>query len=203
MTGLPGKLEGAGAGFSFSLLFFCYHFCSFVCSLSLLSQAIFSLFSPPLSLIFLLLAFFLFLSLVVLVAKPCLTLFRLHGLKPSRFLCPWDFPGKNTGVGCHLFLQGIFPTRDWTCVSCIDRWILYHWATREAPLCMLAKLPQLCLTLCDPVDFAHQAPLSTGILQARILEWRTWLPGPSPGDLPNPRTEPVSLMSTCIGRRTL
>ena len=28
-----------------------------------------------------------------------------------RFLCPWDFPGKNTGVGCHFFLQGIFPTQ--------------------------------------------------------------------------------------------
>ena len=25
---------------------------------------------------------------------------RLHGLQPARFLCPWDFPGKNTGVGC-------------------------------------------------------------------------------------------------------
>ena len=23
----------------------------------------------------------------------------------------WDFPGKNTGVGCHFFLQGIFPTQ--------------------------------------------------------------------------------------------
>ena len=26
-------------------------------------------------------------------------------------LCPWDFPGKNTGVGCHFLLQGIFPTQ--------------------------------------------------------------------------------------------
>ena len=26
-----------------------------------------------------------------------------------RFLCPWDFPSKNTGVGFHLLLQGIFP----------------------------------------------------------------------------------------------
>ena len=26
------------------------------------------------------------------------------------FLCPWDSPGKNTGVGCHALLQGIFPT---------------------------------------------------------------------------------------------
>ena len=30
---------------------------------------------------------------------------------------------------------------------------------------------QLCSTLCDPMDLAHQAPLSMGILQARILEW--------------------------------
>ena len=27
-----------------------------------------------------------------------------------KLFCPWDFPGKNTGVGCHFFLQGIFPT---------------------------------------------------------------------------------------------
>ena len=26
-------------------------------------------------------------------------------------LCPWDFPGKSTGVGCHFLLQGIFPTQ--------------------------------------------------------------------------------------------
>ena len=30
---------------------------------------------------------------------------------PSRLLCPWDSPGKNTGVGCHSLLQGIFPTQ--------------------------------------------------------------------------------------------
>ena len=34
-----------------------------------------------------------------------------HGLKYARLLCPWDFPGKNTGVGCHFLLQGIFPTQ--------------------------------------------------------------------------------------------
>ena len=33
---------------------------------------------------------------------------RPHGLQPTRFLCPWDCPGKNTGVGCHFLLQGIF-----------------------------------------------------------------------------------------------
>ena len=29
---------------------------------------------------------------------------RPHGLQPSRLLCPWDFPGKSTGVGCHCLL---------------------------------------------------------------------------------------------------
>ena len=32
-----------------------------------------------------------------------------HGLQPARLLCPWDSPGKNTGVGCHALLQGILP----------------------------------------------------------------------------------------------
>ena len=31
-----------------------------------------------------------------------------HGLKPTRLLCSWDFPGKNTGVGSHSLLQKIF-----------------------------------------------------------------------------------------------
>ena len=34
-----------------------------------------------------------------------------HELKPTRLLCPWDFPGKDTRVGCHFLLQGIFPTK--------------------------------------------------------------------------------------------
>ena len=34
-----------------------------------------------------------------------------RGLQPTRLLCPWDSPGKNTGVGSHSFLQGIFPTQ--------------------------------------------------------------------------------------------
>jgi len=29
----------------------------------------------------------------------------------ARILCPWDFPGKNIGVGCHFLLQGIFLTQ--------------------------------------------------------------------------------------------
>ena len=34
---------------------------------------------------------------------------QTHGLQPSRLLCPWNSPCKNTGVGCHFLLQGICP----------------------------------------------------------------------------------------------
>ena len=34
-----------------------------------------------------------------------------HGLQPTRLPCLWDFPAKNTGVGCHFLLRGIFPTQ--------------------------------------------------------------------------------------------
>ena len=33
---------------------------------------------------------------------------RPHGLQSARLLCSWDSPGKNTGVGSHFLLQGIF-----------------------------------------------------------------------------------------------
>ena len=51
--------------------------------------------------------------------------------EPTRLLCLWDRPGKNSGVSCHFPLQGIFWPRDWTRVFCIGRQILYHWTTWE------------------------------------------------------------------------
>ena len=45
---------------------------------------------------------------VVLVTQSCLTL--CDYMDPAGLLCPWDSPGKNTGVGCHYFLHDIFPT---------------------------------------------------------------------------------------------
>ena len=36
---------------------------------------------------------------------------RPYGLKPARLLCPWNFPGKNAGVGCHALLQGTLLTQ--------------------------------------------------------------------------------------------
>ena len=59
-----------------------------------------------------------------------------HGLLPARLLCPWDFPGKNTGVSCHFLLQGIFPTQGLNLHLIHWQVDTYHWATREAQFCV-------------------------------------------------------------------
>ena len=58
---------------------------------------------------------------------------RLHGLEPTRLLCPWNFPGKNNRVGCHSLLQGIFLTQGLNPYSCIVADSFFTvWARREA-----------------------------------------------------------------------
>ena len=45
---------------------------------------------------------------------------RLHGLQPTRLLCPWDFPGKSTGVLCHCLLhQSDLLSLNRSCDSCL------------------------------------------------------------------------------------
>ena len=77
--------------------------------------------------------------------QSCLTL-RPHRQQPTRLLCPWDSPDKNTGVGCHFLLQ-----------------------------CMKVKseseVAQSCLTLHDPMDCSPPGSSVHGICQARVLEW--------------------------------
>ena len=53
---------------------------------------------------------------------------RPHRQQPTRLPRPWDSPGKNTGVGCHFLLQGIFLTQGLNShlFSCIGRQVLYH-----------------------------------------------------------------------------
>ena len=58
-----------------------------------------------------------------LIAKSCLTL-QPRGLSPTRLLCPWDFPGKNTGVGCHSLLQEIFLTQELNLGLMLSPWAL-------------------------------------------------------------------------------
>ena len=69
-----------------------------------------------------------------------------HRRQPTRHLCPWDSPGKNTGVGCHFLLQ-----------------------------CMKVKsesdVDQSCPTLSDPMDWSLPGSSIHGIFQARVLEW--------------------------------
>ena len=49
-----------------------------------------------------------------------------HGLWPTKLLCPWDSPGKSTGVGCHFLLQRIFLTQGLNLGLPHFRQMLYH-----------------------------------------------------------------------------
>ena len=69
-----------------------------------------------------------------------------HRRQPTRLPCPWDSPGKNTGVGCHFLLQ---------CRKVKSK--------REAA--------QSCLTLGDSMDCSLPGSSVHGIFQARVLEW--------------------------------
>ena len=56
-----------------------------------------------------------------------------HGRYPTRLLCPWTFPGKDTGVGCHFFLQeNLSDPRIKATSPVLTDGFLYHCATREA-----------------------------------------------------------------------
>ena len=66
-----------------------------------------------------------------------------HGLQPATLLCPWNFPGKNTGVGCHFLLQGIFPTQ--VLNHCLLH--LLPWQAGSLPLSHLGSLPPTLLHL--------------------------------------------------------
>ena len=68
---------------------------------------------------------------------------------------------------------------------------------RYTLLCVHAKLLQLCLTLCDPMTVACQAPLSIGF--SRQQYW-SGLSCPPPGNLPDPGIELLSFMSPALGQ---
>ena len=60
---------------------------------------------------------------------------RPRGLSPNMLLCPWDFPGKSTGIGCLSFSRGSSQPRDWTQVSRIVKTgkTLYHLSHQGSP----------------------------------------------------------------------
>ena len=94
-----------------------------------------------------------------------------HGLWPTTLLHPWDFPGKNTGVGCHFLLQRIFPTQGSNLGLPHCRQMLYHLTTREVTHYKPSEVSQSCPTLCDPMDCSLPRSSIHGIFQARVLEW--------------------------------
>ena len=65
---------------------------------------------------------------------------RPHGLQPTRLLCPWDFPGKDIGVGCHFLLQGIFPTQGSKPGPLHCRQILYQLSYKGSPLFAIVRI---------------------------------------------------------------
>ena len=71
---------------------------------------------------------------------------RPHRWQPTRLPCPWDSPGKNTGVGCHFLLQ---------CMKVESE----------------SEVVQFCPTLRDPMDCSPPGSSFHGIIQARVLEW--------------------------------
>ena len=88
-------------------------------------------------------------SMILLVKCVCISCsvmsdsLRPHGLQPSRFLCPWNSPGKNTGVGCHFLLQGIFPTQGSNLGLLYCRQILYCLSHQGSPFVLIPNLLSL------------------------------------------------------------
>ena len=79
-----------------------------------------------------------------LVTKSFLTTLQPMDCIPPGIHCPLDFPGKNTGVSCHVLLQGIFLIHK-----------LSHW---ESPSYFIQSVAQSCLTLSDPMNCSTPGP---------------------------------------------
>ena len=82
-----------------------------------------------------------------------------HGLQPTRLFCPLNFPGKNTGVGCHFVLQGIFPTQGLK--LCL--FSLLHWLVGSLPLWHLRSQPEFPVTKHNRKQYLHVHALWTGL----------------------------------------
>ena len=77
--------------------------------------------------------------------QSCLTL-QPPRRQPIRLRRPWNSPGKNTGVGCHVLFQ---------CIKVKSE----------------SEVAELCPTFCDPMDCIPPGSSVHGIFQARVLEW--------------------------------
>ena len=78
---------------------------------------------------------------VCLVTQSCLTLCKLMDCSPpGSSVLGWDSPGKNTGLSCHSFLQGLFLIQGLNLGLLNCRWILYHLSYQGSPIFLLLGL---------------------------------------------------------------
>ena len=122
-----------------------------------------------------------------------------NSLRPQGLYSSWDSPGQNTGVLSLFLLQGIFPTQG----SNLRLLRLLHWQAGSLPLAPPGKPYEKgeserkikvnslsCVRLfVTSWTVAYQAPPSMGFSRQ---EYRSGVPLPSPGDLPDPGMEPGS-----------
>ena len=103
-------------------------------------------------------------------AQPCPTLCPLWTAEPTRLLCPWDFPGRNTGVGCHFLLQGIFPAiKSTSPVSPALAGGFFNICAPGKPLSYGCAYSLSRVRLfCNPTDCSPPCSCVHGILRARI-----------------------------------
>ena len=97
-----------------------------------------------------------------------------ESLQPTWVLCPWDFPGKNTGVGSHILLQGIFPTQrldpQVSCISYIDKWIPLPLSHQGSP-----TVKQITLNYLDRLQVDLLGPHVKGRLLKKSLKNRIFI----------------------------
>ena len=135
-------------------------------------------------------------TIVCLVAQS-LWLFLTPWTVACQAPLPMEFPRQEYWGGLPIaYSRGSSQSRDWNWVSCTGRWILYHCTSWEAHFTMTKPVLLCCaywlsLTL-RPMDYSPQAPLSMGVLQARILEWVAM---PSSRESSQPQGEPKFLVS--------
>ena len=97
-------------------------------------------------------------TVLCLIAQLCPALCDPVDCSPPGSSVHVDSPGKNTGIGCHALLQGIFQPRDGTQVfhiSCIAGgffMIRQQGSPQTSNVSVLCLATQLCLTLCNPMN---------------------------------------------------
>ena len=96
--------------------------------------------SAPWSVVTFLVKLFLYCAAVCLVARSCQTLFNPMDCSPPGSSVHGDPPGKNTGVGCHALLQGIFPTQGLNPGFPYCKWILYCLSHQGSPTISIYSL---------------------------------------------------------------